>query len=912
MKKTRLFLASSSELLDDRNKFEIFINRKNKEWYKKGIFLELIIWEDFLDIMSQTRLQDEYNKAIVGCDVFVMLFCTKAGKYTDEEFEKAFQQFKKTNKPVIFTYFKDAPITTGSANLDDLTSLRAFQKKLNELGHYQNVYKNTEGLLLDFNGQLEKMLAEGIIISDDQEHTQKTTSNPKTEIPKFLTEPPFMPEVFLGRETNLLEIKEKLFSGEHLLLLVNGNGGVGKTSLASKYFHRYKNEYAHVAWVLSQKSICNALLTLAGPLQVTFEPTLPTAERLKKLLTVMADLTEPCLLVIDNANEIEDLKQNYQALRRCTNFHLLITSRISQFEKAKYYPIEGLAYKEALQLFTEYYPKHAETENSLFGQIHTAIGGNTLVVELLAKYLSLVNRYEANYALGNLLADLQLKGILSLQTSENVTTDYHATDGKMREEKPEAIVAAMYDLSELSDDEKDLLYLFAILPAKAIDYVMLKILTANRITLSNNVNALVQKGWIEKDKTANEYKCNPLVQEIAKKKNKKNPDDCKTIIDVLNQKLDYLDVLKNLNYQEAAIFAHYSEAVVKSFGAANHNLSVLTERLGNYHQNTGDLGKALEYFNDYNQINRELCKANPKTENLIGGLAFSYEKLGVIFQSLGNLGKALECFNLETYLFKELYIANPKSEELKNGLAISCQYLGIIYQSLGDLDKAWQYINDYNRLEKELYEANPKSENLKNNLAISYEKLGVIYQSLGDLDNALEYFNDYNRLEKELYEANPKSENLKNVLAVSFEKLGGICQSLGDLDKALQYFNNYYQLEKELYEANPKSAEVKNNLAISYEKLGVIYQSLGNLDKALKYFNLESDLFKELYEANPQSMDLLKSLAISYHKLAMVYKAKKDDINGKLQFAEWKRIISYLAENIPQVANYKKWNKVEY
>ena len=162
-------------------------------------------------------------------------------------------------------------------------------------------------------------------------------------------------------------------------------------------------------------------------------------------------------------------------------------------------------------MFKKYYPKHSESENQLFEQIHKAIGGNTLVVELLAKYLSLVNSNEANYTLGNLLADLQSKGILNLQTSEKITTDYHATDGKMREEKPEAIVAAMYDLSELNDDEKDLLYLFAILPAEAIDYAMLKILTANRITLSNNVNALAQKGWIEKNKPANEYKCNPCL-----------------------------------------------------------------------------------------------------------------------------------------------------------------------------------------------------------------------------------------------------------------------------------------------------------------------------------------------------------------------------------------------------------------
>jgi len=64
-----IFLASSSELKEDREQFENFINRKNKDWVDKGVFLKLVIWEDFLDAMSKTRLQDEYNEAIRESDL---------------------------------------------------------------------------------------------------------------------------------------------------------------------------------------------------------------------------------------------------------------------------------------------------------------------------------------------------------------------------------------------------------------------------------------------------------------------------------------------------------------------------------------------------------------------------------------------------------------------------------------------------------------------------------------------------------------------------------------------------------------------------------------------------------------------------------------------------------------------------
>ena len=92
MIREKVFLASSMELKEDREQFEIFINRKNKDWTDKGIFLDPIIWEDFLDAIFQGRLQDEYNKAIRENDLFVMLFATKVGKYTDEEFQQKYHR----------------------------------------------------------------------------------------------------------------------------------------------------------------------------------------------------------------------------------------------------------------------------------------------------------------------------------------------------------------------------------------------------------------------------------------------------------------------------------------------------------------------------------------------------------------------------------------------------------------------------------------------------------------------------------------------------------------------------------------------------------------------------------------------------------------------------------------------------
>ncbi len=160
MQRIKLFLASSSELKEDREQFEIFIYRKCKAWFDKGIFLHLDIWEDYMDAMGENGLQSEYNKAVTGCDLFVMLVHNKVGKYTAEEFEKAFGSFKDNKKPFIFTYFK-TPYTT--QDRADLQSLWAFEDKLNALKHFKTEYKNIEGLREHFGNQLEKLGANGFV-----------------------------------------------------------------------------------------------------------------------------------------------------------------------------------------------------------------------------------------------------------------------------------------------------------------------------------------------------------------------------------------------------------------------------------------------------------------------------------------------------------------------------------------------------------------------------------------------------------------------------------------------------------------------------------------------------------------------------------------------------------------------------
>jgi internalin A len=156
-----IFLASSKELRQDRDEFDLYIRQLNDHIIEFGIYLKITRWENFLDAMSGTRLQDEYNQAVRASDVFVSLFSTKAGKFTEEEFDAAFGAFKASNRPYVYTYFKATGVNAANAPREDLQSLWAFQDKLKAHGHFPTNYDGIEHLKRQFRDQLDKLLAMG-------------------------------------------------------------------------------------------------------------------------------------------------------------------------------------------------------------------------------------------------------------------------------------------------------------------------------------------------------------------------------------------------------------------------------------------------------------------------------------------------------------------------------------------------------------------------------------------------------------------------------------------------------------------------------------------------------------------------------------------------------------------------------
>jgi hypothetical protein len=147
-------------------------------------------------------------------------------------------------------------------------------QKTNTTGNYSpNVTVAADGVNVVIN--------QGYGISDIPEKQLMPTR--KGGIPHSLGENAVFPDTFIGREKDLKEIRNRLTQGDGFLLLVNGEGGIGKSTLAAKYYYTYKNDYKHCAWLVNEQGIGPTLLQLEIPLGLTFAPDATREQRLQQL-----------------------------------------------------------------------------------------------------------------------------------------------------------------------------------------------------------------------------------------------------------------------------------------------------------------------------------------------------------------------------------------------------------------------------------------------------------------------------------------------------------------------------------------------------------------------------------------------------------------------------------------------------
>ena len=158
MKKIKIFLASSEELKQERLELAGLIGHMNLILEPKDIHIYLVKWEYLDASMSELHKQEEYNRVLDKCDICLVLFWNRFGKYTKTEFDRALSRSQESDKKrmELLIYFKEGN--------EDNEELKAFKDQCESILPSQcrqitDIQGLKETFLKDFNAYQQQYLS---------------------------------------------------------------------------------------------------------------------------------------------------------------------------------------------------------------------------------------------------------------------------------------------------------------------------------------------------------------------------------------------------------------------------------------------------------------------------------------------------------------------------------------------------------------------------------------------------------------------------------------------------------------------------------------------------------------------------------------------------------------------------------
>jgi len=140
-KKISVFIASPGDLSLERAKFKEVVDALNKEFASgENVEFEALGWEDILASTGR-RTQSVINQDIDRCDIFILCLHRRWGQnapdteyssYTEEEFHRALDRWKKDKSPEIFVFFKQVDPGQEADPGPQLDRVMEFRRQLDE------------------------------------------------------------------------------------------------------------------------------------------------------------------------------------------------------------------------------------------------------------------------------------------------------------------------------------------------------------------------------------------------------------------------------------------------------------------------------------------------------------------------------------------------------------------------------------------------------------------------------------------------------------------------------------------------------------------------------------------------------------------------------------------------------------
>jgi len=648
------------------------------------------------------------------------------------------------------------------------------------------------------------------------------TTNQPPQLPSSRYHLPNRNPHFSGRKEILENISKTFNSNEEIAMTqaLTGLGGIGKTQIALKYAYQSKKDkiYDYILWVNAESDVAInksfkkfALSTNQIGNEDKYE-----AEDIKRILHDLFDKTKNWLLVFDNAEDIDRLKEWCPPQNAGMNQHVLITSRYIKWDKLATVIRIGFFEKEEASVFLT---KRSNKPRDIYQEkLAEKMGYLPLALDQAGAYME-INR-------------MSYKDYLDLFNKYNLELLAEKYDDEP--EKKTVATTWQISLNKINNPaSKHLLNLFAFLAPDNICIQWFKDASdvlpdelreaaSNELKYNKAVSDLTKYSLISHERDGS-ISIHRLVQQVIRESLKdeqlKWPKYCVNIFNELG--CLYLSSVEGI--EKFSYLMPYINSVLNFIGDddATKEVAQLYQLLGCFFNYVGNYDKALEYYEKVLKIQEKISGIeHQETAAAINNIAGVYHILKNYGKASDNYKKALSIF-LKVFGEENEYIAKTYNN-IAAVLSKQSEYVNVLSKQSEFVNEAWEYYEkDLNICEKVLGTEHRDT-------ATTYKNMAGVST---DCDIPLKYYEKALSIYKKvLGDEHPST-------AVTYDNIAWVCKKKGDYQKALDFYNKLLTIHKKVL------GEEHYFTAITYYNISEVYKSLKDFEKAAFFFGKFSRIF---------------------------------------------------------------------
>ena len=634
---------------------------------------------------------------------------------------------------------------------------------------------------------------------------------------------------FTGRETELKKLCQWIEEGRKSVL-VSGMGGIGKTQICRKLFEEYSNRHAedenipfrHIGYIEYDGDMGSSLQScLKYKEQDNPEKNREAAWRELEYLASDGKL----LLFVDNVDKTMREDQSLQWLNSIPGAIVLTSRQASFSDEFEPYQIGFLDTAQCKEIYERIRYRGSgknikpEEHQDLEYIIDELVGRHTMTVQFIANLAR-----TKPWSVKRLRGELEEKGFC---------LEFHKNGEIVNIQKAYEV---LYDLSELTEEEKNILEAFSVFP-----YIPLAAETCNEWLLADAgaseeddiLIGLYEKGWLQFDVEQESYALHPVFGQFIYDRYKPGSQNHLGLIESCRKSLEIPESGSALEGQK---FIPFAEKMIEKLEIEKDFAQV---------DFIADIAYFLSYIAKYKKAEGLYRKMLHISERVLGGdhpdTATVYNNLAVVYERQGEYKKAEELYE------KGLGIRERVLGEDHLDTAVSYNNLAGVYEEQREYKKAEELHEKSLRIRERIL----GKEHL--DTATSYNNLAVVYRDQGKYKKAEELHEKSLRIRKRvLGEEHPDT-------ATSYSNLAGVYGYQGEYRKAEELYQKSLRISKRVL------GEEHPDTAINYNNLAGVYRSQGEYKIALSHcFKAYKVLMRKLGINHPNTQIVYKNMKIVY------------------------------------------------